>query len=251
VVHSSELIVLILDDDTANLDGMCGSLERAGMTVWPAATVAQALQILTDRRIDVAVLDVVIWREQPADALVPAGLELARQLRKAQPQIGLVFRSAYTHYATAVQQFMRGGYGGVAYLFKGGDRPAALAETVRLVARGGVYIDPRIAGAARSLADAVLRTISPAEQVLVEQVMSRFHELSARELEVLQDLAWSRRAISEALGISERTVDRHISSIYEKLGLTQAEQPDLRQDVLLAKAYLAHQLQTSSQFPST
>ena len=243
MVQVGELTVLILDDDTANLDGMRGSLERNGMTVYPASTVAQAWEILASRAVDVAVLDIVIWQERAADAMVGAGIELAKRLRQQQPHLGLVFRSAYTHYVSAIQQFIKDGHGGVAYLFKGGDRPGALAEAVRLVARGGVQIDPNIAGAAHSLAEAVLKTLSPAEQALVERVMSHFHELSVREVEVLQNLAWSRRAISESLVISERTVDRHISSIYDKLGLTQADQPDLRQDVVLAKAYLVHQLQ--------
>lgn len=243
MVQAGELTVLILDDDTANLDGMRGSLERNGMAVFPASTVVQAREILAAHTIDVAVLDIVIWQERAADAMVGAGIELAKQLRQQQPHIGLVFRSAYTHYVTAIQQFIKDGHGGVAYLFKGGDRPGALADAVRLVARGGVQIDPKIAGAAHSLADAVLRTLSPLEQALVVQVMSHFHELSGREVEVLQNLAWSRRTIAENLVISERTVDRHISSIYDKLGLTQADQPDLRQDVVLAKAYLVYQLQ--------
>jgi len=243
MVQAGELTVLILDDDTANLDGMRGSLERNGMNVYPAATVARAHEILAARAIDVAVLDIVIWQERAGDATIGAGIELAKQLRREQPHIGLVFRSAYTHYVTAVQQFIKDGHGGVAYLFKGGDKPGALADAVRLVARGGVQIDPKIAGAAHSLADAVLKTLSPLEQSLVVQVMSHFHELSGREVEVLQNLAWARRAIAENLVISERTVDRHISSIYDKLGLTQADQPDLRQDVVLAKAYLVYQLQ--------
>ncbi len=243
MVQTGELTVLILDDDTANLDGMRGSLERNGMTVYPASTVAQAHEILAAHAIDVAVLDIVVWQERSGDAMIGAGIELARQLRRERPHIGLVFRSAYTHYVTAIQQFIKDGHGGVAYLFKGGDRPGALADAVRLVARGGVQIDPRIAGAAHSLAEAVLRTLSPMEQALVAQVMSRFHALSDREVEVLQNLAWSRRAIAENLVISERTVDRHISSIYDKLGLTQADQPELRQDVVLAKAYLVYQLQ--------
>lgn len=243
MVQVGELTVLILDDDTANLDGMRGSLERNSMTVYPASTVAQACEILSERPIDVAVLDIVIWQERSGDAMIGAGIELAKQLRRERPRIGLVFRSAYTHYVTSIQQFIKDGHGGVAYLFKGGDRPGALADAVRLVARGGVQIDPKIAGAAHSLADAVLKTLSPLEQSLVMQVMSHFHELSSREVEVLQNLAWSRRAIAENLVISERTVDRHISSIYDKLGLTQADQPDLRQDVVLAKAYLVYQLQ--------
>lgn len=243
MLQAGELTVLILDDDTANLDGMRGSLERNGMVVYPASTVAQAREILATRVVDVAVLDIVVWQERTADAMIGAGIELAKQLRQERPHIGLVFRSAYTHYVTAIQQFIKDGHGGVAYLFKGGDRPGALADAVRLVARGGVQIDPKIAGAAHSLADAVLRTLSPLEQSLVVQVMSHFHELSNREVEVLQNLAWSRRAIAENLVISERTVDRHISSIYDKLGLTQADQPDLRQDVVLAKAYLVYQLQ--------
>lgn len=243
MVQAGELTVLILDDDTANLDGMRGSLERNGMTVYPASTVAQGQEILAVRAIDVAVLDIVVWQERSGDAMIGAGIELARQLRRERPHIGLVFRSAYTHYVTAIQQFIKDGHGGVAYLFKGGDRPGALADAVRLVARGGVQIDPKIAGAAHSLADAVLRTLSPLEQSLVVQVMSHFHELSGREVEVLQNLAWSRRTIADNLFISERTVDRHISSIYDKLGLTQADQPDLRQDVVLAKAYLVYQLQ--------
>jgi len=61
MTRPDELAVLILDDDTANLDGMRGSLERNGLTVFPASSVAKAREILAARAIYVAVLDIAVW----------------------------------------------------------------------------------------------------------------------------------------------------------------------------------------------
>ena len=89
---------------------------------------------------------------------------------------------------------------------------------------------------------AKLDSLPKAERALVTELLARFDVLTPREAQILKRLAWSRRTIAQRLNISARTVDRHISNIYAKLNLTQADQPDLRQDVVLAKAYMIHEL---------
>jgi DNA-binding NarL/FixJ family response regulator len=120
-------------------------------------------------------------------------------------------------------QLLAGGADGVGYLLK--DRVAEverLAEAVDRVAAGGSVLDPEVV--AQRLGRS--RTEGPLDS------------LTAREREVLALMAEGRtnRAIAGQLFVSERAVERHVTSIFGKLDLAAGEQDHRR--VLAVLAYL-------------
>ena len=68
---------------------------------------------------------------------------------------------------------------------------------------------------------------------------SRLEFLTPRELEVLAEMAQGRNnaAVASALGLSERAVEKHINSVFSKLGLS--EEPDVNRRVKAVLLYLA------------
>ena len=99
-----------------------------------------------------------------------------------------------------------------------------ITRAVRAVAEGRSVIDPRVVE--------VLLTSKQARR------SSDFDSLTAREKEILGLVAegWSNFGISEQLGISTRAVERHVQSVFSKLGLTNALQ---NRRVRAALLYLA------------
>lgn len=109
--------------------------------------------------------------------------------------------------------------GAAGYLLKHSD-PLDLLDSIRAAAAGGVPLDPR---AARALLDARRRPVP------------RPHDLSGRELEVLQLVAHglSNRQVASRLGIAERTVKAHLTRVFNQIGVA-----DRTQAALWAKQHL-------------
>jgi DNA-binding NarL/FixJ family response regulator len=155
------------------------------------------------------------------------GLQAAVELRARHPEIGVVVLSQFVEpdYALALLEH---GSDGRAYLLK--ERVSDVDELVRAigeVARGGSVIDPRVVEAlieARSR-----RRDSPLDR------------LTPREGEVLAAMAQGRNnaGVAAALGLSERAVEKHINSVFSKLGLS--EEPDVHRRVKAVILYLADQ----------
>lgn len=153
------------------------------------------------------------------------GIRAANQLRETHPELGVVVLSQYADpsYALAL---LEAGSERRAYLLK--ERvsdPDQIMTAIRDVARGGSVIDPKVVEvlvAARSRA----RT-------------SPLSHLTPREREVLAEIAQGRNnaAVGTALGLSERAVEKHISSLFSKLGLS--EEPDSHRRVKAVLLYLA------------
>jgi DNA-binding NarL/FixJ family response regulator len=153
------------------------------------------------------------------------GIRAANQLRQTHPELGVVVLSQYADpsYALAL---LEDGSERRAYLLK--ERvsdPDQIVTAIRDVARGGSVIDPKVVEvlvAARSRA----RT-------------SPLSHLTPREREVLAEIAQGRNnaAVGTALGLSERAVEKHISSLFSKLGLS--EEPDSHRRVKAVLLYLA------------
>jgi DNA-binding NarL/FixJ family response regulator len=155
------------------------------------------------------------------------GIRLAAELRRTRPDMGVVILSQYAEpvYAT---KLLEEGSDRRAYLLKErvhgrGDLTRALHE----VAAGRSVVDPRIVelllAAQRRRAD------------------SHFDSLTPREQEILALVAegWSNAAIAERIVITKRAVERHINSIFAKLGLGESESFSRR--VKAALLYLAGQ----------
>jgi DNA-binding NarL/FixJ family response regulator len=139
------------------------------------------------------------------------GIDAAHAIRAEHPGIGVAVLSQHTDesYAFAL---LRDGTAGLAYLLK--DRLGDLEDLVRAlreVARGGSVIDPQVVDAL------VTRRTRTATSPLAT--------LTARELDVLREMAQGKTnaGIEQALHLSTSTIEKHVNSIFGKLGL--AEEP--------------------------
>ncbi|MGU3501874.1 response regulator transcription factor [Mycobacterium sp. C31M] len=147
------------------------------------------------------------------------GIRLARWVRGAHPDIGVIVLSNYAEPSYAAG-LLEGGTAHRGYLLK--ERVAhfdELAEAVRQVAAGGTVLDPLVV------------------EALLAQPRSApaLARLTAREREVLGELAtgFSNRTIAARLVLSQRAVEKHINAIFAKLGLTVDDAVDRRVKAVL------------------
>jgi DNA-binding NarL/FixJ family response regulator len=153
------------------------------------------------------------------------GVRAALKLRQTHPRVGVVVLSQYDDPAHATA-LLEDGVAGRAYLLK--ERiavPGQLADAVRAVAAGGSVIDPRIVESLISL-----RT-RPRDSTL--------RHLTTRERDVLAEMATgaNNAAIADRLSVTVRAVERHINSIFSKLGLI--EEGEAHRRVRAVLLYLA------------
>lgn len=135
------------------------------------------------------------------------GIQVAKQLSEDSPSTGVVVLSQYADPGYALDLF-RSGSEGRAYLLK--ERlsdPEQLARAILEVAGGGSVVDPRIV-------ESLVRGPADREHGVIDR-------LSPREREVLEQIAEGKNnaAVAEALILSERAVEKHIGSLFSKLGL--------------------------------
>ena len=153
------------------------------------------------------------------------GIRAAEQIRSSHPDIGVVVLSQYAEPEYALSLLEKGA-AGRAYLLK--ERVSdidQLVNAIREVARGGSVIDPRVVEAL-----VAARTRKPD---------SPLKDLTAREQEVLAAIAQGKNnaAIAGQLFLTERAVEKHINSIFSKLGLQ--EDKDTHRRVRAALMYLS------------
>ena len=201
-----DLRVAVADDEYLVREGARSVLSSVpGLeVVGVAGDPDELMGVIADSAPDVVVLDI---RMPPTYRT--EGIDAAHRIRRDHPRIGVVILSQYADPEYALE-LLRGGSSGLAYLLKErlGD-PSQLAEAIREVAGGGSVLDPRVI-------DALLE----AQQ---RRSRSRLHGLTPREHEVLALMATGRTnaAIAQALVLGERAVEKHINSIFRKLGLSE------------------------------
>lgn len=175
-----------------------------------------------------------IEREQPdvvlTDIRMPPtetdeGIRVAEQLREERPEVGVVVLSQYVDAHFALRLFEHGS-ARRAYLLKEhvGHR-RELVDAIREVARGGSRVDPAVV-------ETLVRERAAAER-------SPLAQLTAREREVLGEVAQgkSNAAIAQSLFLTKRGIEKHINSIFAKLGLTDEE--DVSRRVTATLMFLA------------
>jgi DNA-binding NarL/FixJ family response regulator len=183
---------------------------------------------------DLDTLRAAVERERPdvvlTDLRMPPGhrdegIRLARELRETEPQIGVVVLSQHAEPEYASVLFEDGPQGR-AYLLKESLRDRGeLVRALQTVAEGGSVVDPLIV-----------------QHLLVAQRQRRespLDSLTPRELEILGLIAEGRSnaAIAAQLVVTKRAVERHINSIFLKLGLRDSENVSRR--VKAALLYLS------------
>jgi DNA-binding NarL/FixJ family response regulator len=210
--------VVLAEDSVLLREGIARLLEDAGFeVVGQAGTAEELLLKVRSYSPEVAIVDI---RMPPTHT--DEGLRAAREIREKHPQTGVLVLSQYIEPEYALDLLSESAEG-VGYLLK--DRISDVAEfagAVRRVAEGGSALDPAVVGllVGRSRKDDPISSLTP------------------REREVLELMAEGRsnQAISERLFITERAVEKHVTSIFGKLRLP-ADAADHRR-VLAVLAYL-------------
>ena len=152
------------------------------------------------------------------------GIDAARRIRAEHPEVGVVVLSQYAEEDYAYE-LLKDGAAGLGYLLK--ERVADVEELVRAageVARGGSVLDPKVVENLVARKDRMER--SPLAQ------------LTERERQVLEHMAQGKNnaAIARSLFLTERAIEKHINSLFHKLGLS--EEPDVHRRVMAVLAFL-------------
>jgi len=200
--------LVLAEDNLLVREGIQQLLEAAqGLeVVGTCSDMDELLETIERERPDVVLTDI---RMPPSRT--DEGVRVAARLRETNPGIGVVVLSQYDDPAY-VLKLLETGSDGRAYLLKERvhDR-GQLSSAIHAVANGGSVIDPKIV------------------EVLVvaraRAAHSPMRELTPREREVLAEIAEgkSNTAIAESLVLTKRAVEKHINSIFMKLGLADAD----------------------------
>jgi DNA-binding NarL/FixJ family response regulator len=215
---SEPLRVVIAEDSVLLREGLSRLLEESGFEVAAQAGDAEDLmRKVGAHRPDVAVVDV---RMPPSHT--DEGLQAARRIRSEHPGTGVLVLSQYVEEAYALE-LLSDSTERTGYLLK--DRVSdveTFTDAVRRVAGGGSALDPEVV----ALLLGRRRRHDPLES------------LTAREREVLALMAEGRSnaAIAESLVVTERAVEKHVTSIFSKLDLPPTVEDHRR--VLAVLAYL-------------
>ena len=208
--------IVIADDAVLLREGAARLLEDAGFdVVGQAGDADDLMRKVRAHKPDVAVIDVRMPPDNSDD-----GLRAALAIRQELPDVGILLLSQYVE-DRYIGELLAGGTEGVGYLLK--DRVGEVerfTEAVQRIGRGGSVLDPEV----------VAQMVGRREEPL--------SELTDREREVLALMAegYSNRAIAETIFVSERAVERHVTSIFSKLALEATGQEHRR--VLAVLRYL-------------
>lgn len=244
--------ILIVDDNVFVREGMAAYFARRGYETVEAGDGAAALALAGDGGCQAAVVDIVIPEKegQPADMGGSEGVRLARELKRAFPDLGVLVFSAFDDRGREVLELAASGMRGLAYLVKGA-HPDKVLEALCEACEGKVVLAPEVLHYGPRMARELRNMLSPQESRWVREAVSRCKDLTPREMEVALLLAASRttQGIAEALDISAKTVEKHTNHIYAKLNLSDVDKldPPLRKALLLAKACWLDELQGSSE----
>ena len=217
-MNQSELRVVVADDSVLLREGLVRLLEESGFDVVGQAGDAEDLmRKVGAHKPDVAVVDV---RMPPTHT--DEGLRAAHRIRSEQPGTAVLVLSQYVEEAYALD-LLSESTERTGYLLKDSVSDVdTFTDAVRRVANGGSALDPEVV----ALLLGRRRREDPLES------------LTAREREVLGLMAEGRSnaAIAEALVVTERAVEKHVTSIFSKLDLTPTVEDHRR--VLAVLAYL-------------
>jgi DNA-binding NarL/FixJ family response regulator len=191
--------IVVAEDSVLFREGLVRLLGDLGHDV--VAAVADSTALLAAARAhlpDLAVIDIRMPPDRESD-----GAHAAATIRRDMPEVGALLLSQHIELRHCLELIGTPGFG---YLLK--DRVLRLGEfddSLRRVAAGGVALDPQVV-------QALVRS---------RRALGAISALTGRERQVLEMVAQghTNTAISDALGLSGRTVETHMRAIFNKLGL--------------------------------
>jgi serine/threonine-protein kinase PknK len=213
----SDLRVVLAEDDVLLREGLASLLERSGFeVVGQAGDGAQLLALVDAETPELVVVDIRMPPTHTAE-----GLDAAQRIRQEHPETGILVLSAHVEVEHAME-LLAGGRG-IGYLLKSRVTDVdEFIDTLQRVARGGSVVDPGLV----------------AELVAARHRDDPLAVLSPREREVLALMAegYSNQAIADRLVVTVRAVEKHVTSIFDKLRLPVTT--DSHRRVLAVLAFL-------------
>jgi len=214
--------VVIADDSTLVREGIASFVRGEGIdVVAEASSVDELLAAVDEHEPDVAIVDIRMPPTQTDE-----GIQAAQEIRRRHPDIGVVLLSHHVEVGVATQVLAEAPQR-LGYLLK--DRvtdQADFAGSLRRVAGGGTALDPQVVSGLLTdpATGGSLRSLSPREREVLELVAE----------------GRSNKAIGERLAITQGAVQKHVSTIFNKLGLPAGTDDDRR--ILAVLAYLQPEL---------
>jgi DNA-binding NarL/FixJ family response regulator len=210
--------VVVGEDQLLVREGIVRVLEQAGFEVVGVAADAQDLLRKTNaHKPDVVITDIQMPPDRTDD-----GLRAAIEIRRSRPETGVVVLSQFLEDRYALE-LVGERADGVGYLLKDrvGD-PKLFADSVHRVAAGGSALDPQV----------IQRMVGRRRDT------GPLDELTPREREVMALIAEGRSnsGIAAELVVTVAAVERHVTGIFDKLGLRQV--PEDHRRVLAVLEYL-------------
>ncbi len=185
--------LIIIDDHPIVREGLKAFLDLSDdlEVIAEASTSKEAHKLLKTLSFDMVLLDIQLEGEN--------GLELIPFIKQHQPEAKVLILTSFLD-EDYVREAMRLGVQGFLAKHSG---PSYLRDAIYASLRGELVLDPK------------------ALKVLTEQPLDLLNDLSKREKEVMQEVTkgLTNKAIAKELGISEKTVKAHLTSIFSKLGL--------------------------------
>jgi DNA-binding NarL/FixJ family response regulator len=215
VGSATPLRVVVGEDQPIVREGIVRVLEREGFeVVGTAGDAPDLLRKVRAHKPDVVVTDIQMPPDHTDD-----GLRAAKEIRESQPEVGVMVLSQFLEDEYALDLVGERAEG-VGYMLKEkvGD-VAMFTDAVRRVAGGGSALDPEVV----SLLVGRRRHNSPLD------------DLTKRERQVLELMAEGRSnsGIAEELFVSVPAIERHVTSIFDKLGLRQTPEQHRRVTAVL------------------
>lgn len=212
--------IVIGEDQALMREGLALVLEHAGFAVASLAADGEGLvREASEHNPDVVIADI---RMPPT--YTDEGLRAALAIREANPKISILVLSQHVHRQIAAELLESGnGGGGTGYLLKQRVADAeAFCSDLKRISGGASVVDPEVVASMLGRA----RRDDPVDH------------LTARQREVLALMAEGRSnaAIAQRLGLSPKAVTKHVSQIYDELGLPAAADDHRR--VLAVMRYL-------------
>lgn len=210
---------MIADDSLLIRDGLAALLRDAGIDV--VAQTDNGTDLMGE--VDIHKPDVVIIDVRMPPTHTDEGLRAAEELRRRHPDVGILILSQYVEVGIATR-LLAETPAGLGYLLK--DRITDLEDftsALERVGTGGSALDPNVISqllAHGRKADDPINSLTPRERQVIELIAE----------------GRSNKGIAERLVITERAVQKHVTSIFSKLGLAHSDDDHRR--ILAVLAYV-------------